>query len=216
MGYCKFHVSWEVPTITDLLQAKFLEVNILIVIGMVKIELVAGTSPNNPIMRLCAMPSPTICYYLGMLFLSTAIFTQLRWKLPFNMSSTPKGSPWRPALIAIIEDAGAIEVDGGVEYWRAVMRRYEVSARFRRMILWLSWMWGLGFLGFAIVAIVLIIELPEHVGLGAGWGVPFGLSALWTVLTLIFVKRELRKEKVEWGEKEASSVERVPTLINVT
>ncbi len=63
------------------------QVNILIVITLVEIELVAGTAPNNPIVRLCTMPSPTICFYLGFLFTGSAILTQMHKKIPFNMSS---------------------------------------------------------------------------------------------------------------------------------
>jgi hypothetical protein len=90
-------------------QLEFLQINTLIVIILVEVELVAGTSPSNPIVRLCAMPSPTICFYIGFLFVVSAILTHIRVKLLFNMSSTEKGTPQRPALLAFVEDAGAIE-----------------------------------------------------------------------------------------------------------
>src|SRR6187402_1533166 len=131
---------------------EFLQVNILIVITLVEIELIAGTAPNDPIVRLCAMPSPTICFYLGFLFCGSAILTQLGIKLPFNMSSTEKGMLWRPALLAFVEDAGGIEGQGGVEYRKQVMKRYEVSPLFRRMMLLLSWGWGIGLICAAIVS----------------------------------------------------------------
>lgn len=150
------------------------------------------------------MPSPTICYWLGLVFCGSATLTQLRWKLPFNMSSTPKGSPWRPALLAFIEDAGGIEGQGGVDYRRQVMKRYDASPRFRRMVLILTWAWGLGLIGIAIVATVLIMVLTENVGFGVGWGLPYAWAAVWSILTVVFVKKELRKEKAEWRAKEAA------------
>jgi hypothetical protein len=185
---------------------EFLQVNILIVITLVEIELVAGTAPNKPIVRLCAMPSPTICYYIGFLFCGSATLTQLGWKLPFNMSSTPKGTPWRPALLAFIEDAGGIEGLGGTEFRAAVMKRYEVSPRFRRMILMLTWAWGMGFICIGIVATVLIMVLSEDIGFGVGWGLPWAWAAGWSLCTVIFVKRELRAEKAAWRTKESVSV----------
>lgn len=186
--------------LTDV-QAEFLQVNVLIVITLVEIELVAGTAPTKPIVRLCAMPSPTICYYLGFLFCSTAIATQLRWKIPFNMSSTEKGSTWRPAMLAFVEDAGAIEGQGGVDYRAAVMKRYEVSPRFRRMLFLLSWAWGVGLICIAIVSTVLIAVLSEDIGFGVGWGLPWAFSAVWVIFTAIFLKAQLRKERAEWIAK---------------
>ncbi len=188
---------------------EFLQVNILIVITLVEIELVAGTAPNKPIVRLCAMPSPTICFYMGFLFIGSSILTQLRKPLPFNMSSSDKGTPWKPALLAFVEDAGAIEGQGGVDYRRQVMKRYEVSARFRRMMLVLTWCWGVGLIIIAIVATVLIMELSENIGFGVGWGLPWVWSAGCAFVTIAYVKYQLRTEKAEWREKEARGI-RVP------
>jgi len=184
---------------------EFLQINILIVIALVEIELIAGTAPNDPIVRLCAMPSPTICFYLGFLFIGSAILTQMRKKLPFNMSSTAKGTTWRPALLAFVEDAGAIEGQGGVEYRKQVMKRYEVSPLFRRMILLLTWGWGIGFIILAIISTVLIMELSEDIGFGVGWGLPWAGSAVLSIFTVIFVKWSLKKEYAEWRSKEAHS-----------
>jgi len=177
--------------------AEFLQVNVLIIISLVEIELVAGTAPNSPIVRLCAMPSPTICFYMGLLFITSSILTQLRWKLPFNMSSTPKGTTWRPALLAFIEDAGSIEGRGGLVYRENVMKRYEGSPRFRRMILMLSWFWGLELLTVAAVSTVLIMVLDVDIGFGVGWGLPWICAAISLVLTMVFVKAQLRKEGAE-------------------
>jgi len=187
---------------------EFLQVNVLIVITLVEIELVAGTAPSKPIVRLCAMPSPTICFYLGFLFVGSAIATHLQWKLPFNMSSTPKGSPWRPALLAFIEDAGGIEGRGGLEYRRHVIKRYEESPVFQRLILFLSWMWGLGAIGIAIISTVLIMVLSEDVGFGVGWGLPYAWAAVWTLVTVILVKWQLKHERKVWRLKRPGSIPR--------
>src|SRR5271167_3318214 len=138
-------------------QLEFFHANIAIVVSLFETELVVGTSPTNPILRLCAMPAATICFYFGFVFLLSSTFTALKYRLPFNMSSTPKGSLWRPALFAFIEDFGAIDLQGEQAFRKAMMQRYETSFMFRKMIQTLSWCWGIGFLAAATAATVLII-----------------------------------------------------------
>lgn len=175
-----------------------MNVNIAIVVTLVEIELVAGTAPNNPIVRLCAMPSPTICFYLGFLLLISSILTTLKFRLPFNMSSTPKGFPWRPALYGFAEDFGAVEMRGGKAFREQMERRYMASAQFRRLILVLSYTWGIGLILAAILSTVLIMVLSEDVGFGVGWAVPFVWSVLLGVGTKTYAYECLRKEREEW------------------
>lgn len=130
------------------------------------------------------------------------MLTQLRTPLPFNMSSTEKGTPCRPALFAFVEDAGAIEAQGGVEFRKQIVKRYEMSPRFRRMMLVLTWVWGIGLLVVAIVSTVLIMVLTENVGLGIGWGLPWAWSAGLALATVLFVKKSIREEKTKWSAKE--------------
>lgn len=189
-------------------QMEFLHINLLLCITVFEIELVVGTIPHDPIVRLVAMPSPTICFYFGFLLCGTAVLTQMKKTLPFDMSSTPKGSLWRPALLAFVEDGGGIEGQGGVQYRAAVMRRYEVSPRFRRMILLLSWIWGLGLIFIAIVSTILIMLLKEDIGFGVGWGLPWAFSAVYSIMTVAVVKSQLNKEKEEWAAKEGASADR--------
>lgn len=189
-------------------QMEFLHINLLLCITVFEIELIVGTIPHKPIVRLVAMPSPTICFYFGFLLCGTAVLTQMRKTLPFDMSSTPKGSLWRPALLAFVEDGGGIEGQGGVQYRAAVMRRYAVSPRFRRMILLLSWIWGLGLIFIAIVSTILIMLLEENIGFGVGWGLPWAFSAVYSIMTVAVVKSQLNKEKEEWAAKEGASADR--------
>ena len=183
------------------LQLEFLHVNIAIIILLIEAELVIGTAPNNPILRLCAMSSTTASYYLGFLFLFSSVMTSLRYPLPFNMSSTPKGSPWRPALYAFVEDFVSNEMRGEKVFRTQMNRRYETSSMFRRMIVTLSWCWGVGCLIVAITTTVLVILLPETVVFGIGWGVPYLCFALMAMITVLFVKWSLRRERLFWRGK---------------
>lgn len=177
---------------------EFFHINTLITIALVETELVISTAPSDPILKLCAMPSPTICFYLGILFLASAILTQLKWKLPFSMSSTPKGDPWRPAIYAFIEDCGSIEMRGEKVYREKLNARYEASPMFRKMIMQLSWFWGMGLVGIASVSTALIFVIEDDVAFGLGWGVPYVFMIVWGILTYWFVKRSLKREKAVW------------------
>lgn len=188
-------------TLTSSPQLEYLQVNIAIVVTIVEIELIAATAPSNPILRLCAMPTPSICFYLGFMFLTTAVLNSMKYRLPFNMSSTPKGSICPPALYTFIEDSVAIEGRGEIAYRLALRDRYNASPMFRRMLITLTWMWGVGLLIAATVSTVLVMELQEHIAFGMGWGVPFAMLAVYAAITIVYVRRSLKEEKRMWREK---------------
>jgi len=90
----------------------------------------------------------------------------------------------------------------GEKVFRTQMnRRYETSSMFRRMIVTLSWCWGVGCLIVAITTTVLVILLPETVVFGIGWGVPYLCFALMAMITVLFVKWSLRRERLFWRGK---------------
>lgn len=182
---------------------EFFHLNTLVTIALVELELVIATAPSDPILRLCAMPSPTICFYHGIVFTSSAIFTMLKWKLPFNMSSTPKGETWRPAIYAYIEDCGAIEARGERVYREKMNARYEASPLFRKMILQLALFWGIGLICIAVVSTALVFTMKDNVAFGIGWGLPFAFMILWALLTIVFVRRSLTREKMIWRNAAA-------------
>jgi hypothetical protein len=183
---------------------EFTNVNFAICASIFETILVIGTAPTEPIIRLCAMVPATICYYTGTLVLVTAFLTQKNYRLPFPMSSTPKGAPWRPALLAILEDTGAIEARGEVAHREAVIKRYERSPLFRRMLLRLTWLWGFGLIIIAIVTTIVIMVLKENVTFGVGWGLPFVWAAMFGLWTWRFVRRSLEEERRLWNSDENS------------
>ncbi|PMD33973.1 hypothetical protein L207DRAFT_498560 [Hyaloscypha variabilis F] len=185
---------------------EFTNVNFAICASTFETLLLIGTFPEKPIVRLCAMPSATMCYYLGTLFLVTAFLTQKGYHLPFPMSSTPKGALWRPALLAILEDSGAIEARGELAHREAVMKRYEASPPFRRMLVRLTWFWGISLMIIAIVTTVLIVSLEERVAFGVGWGLPYVWSGLFGLWTVRFVKKSLKEERAAWQTGTYSGV----------
>lgn len=166
-------------------------------------ELVVGTIFDPPVVRVIAMASATLYYYFGFLAIVTQIFADMRLRLPFNQSSTPKGEIWRPAVLVITEDFGAIEL-GGERMFRAhILARYDASPDFRRMIRNLSYFIGLSEILSSAVATILIMVLNQDAGYGLGWGLPHACTAAISVLTWLYVKKCLREEHVRWDEKVA-------------
>ena len=155
-------------------------------------------APKDPLLRICTLPSAIICYYLGILFLVTSTLTHFRVALPFDMSSTPRGAPFRPALLAIIEDSASIEARGELTARLAVMKRYESSPLFRKMIERLSWFWGVGCIVIAIITTILIFSLEEKVAFGVGWGLPYILVTIFVLVSTVFVKASLKEERRVW------------------
>ncbi|KAI9740878.1 MAG: hypothetical protein M1818_004483 [Claussenomyces sp. TS43310] len=185
---------------------EFFHVNVGITVFLVEVELIVGTIPNYPFVRLCAMVPATIVFHYGFLLISSSILASMKKKLPFNMSSTPKGSPWKPALFAIIEDFGAVEGSGESLYREQLMLRYEESWRFRRMLNVLSWCWGVGLICDGIVATVLIMVCSETVGFGVGWGLPIVVCVAAGLVTYFYVRNALRKEEEGWHKMRCTTL----------
>jgi|SRR4051812_5151319 hypothetical protein len=66
-------------------------------------------------------------------------------------------------MLAFEEDGGGIEAQG-VTYRQTVIKRHDVGPRFRRMILLLSWIWGLGLILIAVISTILIMLLQADIG----------------------------------------------------
>ena len=80
---------------------------------------------------------------------------------------------------------------------------------FRRMVVALSWFWGVGFLIVAIATAILFMLWPEGIVFGVGWGLPYMCSAIMAIITAVFVKWSLRRERDFWRSKmedEGSSI----------
>ena len=179
-------------------QLEFTNANFVICASIFEINLIIGMAPEDPLLRICILPSTIICYYLGILFLVTSTLTHFRVSLPFAMSSTPRGTPFRPALLAIIEDSASIEARGELAARLAVMKRYESSPLFRKIIERLSWFWGIGCIVIAIITTILIFSLEEKVAFGVGWGLPYILATILVLVSIVFVKASLKEERRVW------------------
>lgn len=169
----------------------------------IMLELIIGTIPNWPPIRLLAMPASSLLYWFAFQLLVEDTLRILGKRQPIRISSVPKGAHFRPGIYSIIEDIVAVDGSGGTEFRTALNTRYEQSHYFRQMLHRLTLWWAFGALGAAVVTTVLVFTTERNVAYVLGWCIPFVWAGIWTAATIPYVKRELRRERHEWGKPEA-------------
>lgn len=172
---------------------------------VVIVELIVGTCPTNPPIRLLAMPlaSALFCFTLIL-----AAIDYMRWRKipsPFAISSQPKGSIPRPSIYNIIEDVVSVDGCGGAEFRARLSVRYESSHAFRRMISRVGLSWWISGLFVAVLTTVLVSTLTHDAAFVVGWSVPFFWAGIWALGTILYVRKQLRYEAETWN-KEAAGV----------
>ncbi|KAJ5122373.1 hypothetical protein N7448_003507 [Penicillium atrosanguineum] len=178
----------------------FFHWNFTIVWLFLAVELIVGSVPAEPFVRLIAMVLPTVMFYFGIVHLSLDILRMAGFKAPFRISSTPKGSAMPTALYALIEDVVAVDGGGGQIYRYALRTRYLSSPYFRRMLFEMNCFWSGGSIIFAAAITAVIFTVSEPVAFTLGWTLPFAWAGVWTLITIPWVQSDLRREKKAWAE----------------
>lgn len=178
----------------------FFHINFTIVWLILAVELIVGTVPTEPYVRLVAMVLPTVMFYFGFVHLTLDILRMMGFKAPFRISSTPKGSVMPTALYALIEDVVAVDGGGGQMYRYALRNRYLSSPYFRRMLFEMNCFWSGGSIIFAAAITAIIFTVSEPVAFTLGWTLPFAWAGVWTLITIPWVQSDLRREKQAWAE----------------
>ncbi|KAJ5900737.1 uncharacterized protein N7473_004807 [Penicillium subrubescens] len=178
----------------------FFHINFTIVWLILAVELIVGTVPTEPYVRLVAMVLPTVMFYFGFVHLTLDVLRMMGYKAPFRISSTPKGSVMPTALYALIEDVVAVDGGGGQMYRYALRTRYLSSPYFRKMLFEMNCFWSGGSIIFAAVFTAIIFTVSEPVAFTLGWTLPFAWAGVWTLITIPWVQSDLRREKQAWAE----------------
>ncbi|KAH7629699.1 hypothetical protein B0T09DRAFT_339969 [Sordaria sp. MPI-SDFR-AT-0083] len=165
--------------------------------------LIGASIPHEPIVKPLAMPVPLFFIQMGLQLLWSGWANKKHKKAPFRFSSVPKGGRIPPLVFTIVEDIVAVDGAGGKEYRRAINARYEVSKRFREMIARQNWFWGVGALADGIATMIVIWTIPQEIAYGVAWASPLIFSIIWTIITVIWVRRDIRREKAEWRANAA-------------
>ncbi|GAB7353273.1 hypothetical protein MBLNU459_g3779t1 [Dothideomycetes sp. NU459] len=169
---------------------------------IIMVELIVGTIPENPPIRLLSMPVVSILYVFGTEMLIQDGLRLLGIPSPFRISSMPAGSQIRPGIYWIIEDVVAVDGSGGIEFREKLNARYEASHDFRQMLHRLTLFWGIGAECMAIVVTVLVYTLPSgDAAYCVGWAAPFAWAGVWTLVTFRWVKTSMAYERRRWIEE---------------
>lgn len=162
----------------------------------------SGTIPENPPIRLLAMPVTSLLFVFGTEMLIQDGMRLLGIPAPFRISSMPAGSQIRPGIYWIIEDVVAVDGLGGVEFRERLNARYEASHDFRQMLHRLTLFWGIGAETAAVVCTILIFTIHPVAAYCVGWAAPFIWAGVWTAVTFSWVKRSIKKEERNWLEEQ--------------
>ncbi|EHK40536.1 uncharacterized protein TrAtP1_003846 [Trichoderma atroviride] len=164
---------------------------------------IVGSAPHIVWLRVLCMPAPAILYSLGGVLGLITLFNYMNWPAPFRLSSTGKGEKVLPGVYYFIEDVVAVNAGAGRPYREAFAARYNASPRFRQMLFKQSVFWSVPalLLAGALTVIAVVHEVPATVAYGVCWAVPFIWCAVWGWITVIWCKRDMVRERVEWEEK---------------
>ena len=173
--------------------------------------LIGGSIPGQPLTRVLATPMAVGNVMLGVAFVVSGVGVRRGWTLPVRLSSHVKGSPWPPITYCIVEDVVAVDARAGKIYREALLRRYNASPRFRRLLVQVLWFWAVPSVVLGIVLLVLIFTVSKkEVAYGLGWSVPSIWAVIWTVCTVLWVRRSLGIEKALWTADRAPPLPPTP------
>jgi hypothetical protein len=166
--------------------------------------------PDPPIMRGLSMIMPVGILMCNFVMAYTGIAYQLKWRLPFRLSSHVKGDPVPPLTFCILEDIGGCDGDGQKAFRQAALDRYNASPRFRRMLVQMLWAWTITgmIMSVALLVIIWIPSINQEVVYALGWTVPSAWGAIGAYLTIKFGQRSIRKEEAMWAEDQAAQLNR--------
>lgn len=166
------------------------------------IELIIGTIPREPPIRLLSMPVPSMVFAFGLELVLVDALRLLGIPSPMRISSVPRGAPLRPGVYSFIEDVCAVDGSGGTEFRQRLNLRYMASKPFRIMLHRLTLFWAAGALAIATASTAMIFTLSRNAAYVIGWTVPFGWAAVWTLITTKWVQRSLKIENRVWREEK--------------
>lgn len=156
------------------------------------------------------MPVVSMLFVIATELLVVDIMRLFHQPAPIRISSVPKGAQLRPGIYSMIEDIIAVDGSGGTDFRTALDKRYAASHIFRSMLRRLGIFWAVGGEVTAVVCTILIFTIHPEAGYVIGWTVPFIWAGVWTVLTIFYVKRQLKIEKKEWNEEVEAVASPIP------
>ena len=166
------------------------------------VELIVGTCPENPPIRLLALPLASAVYTFVIILSTIDVMHHFRLPTPLRISSQPKGAVPKPGIYFIIEDVISVDGYGTAAFRDSLANRYESSIVFRQMLSRLSIAWWSSGMVAAVLTTVLVFTLSKDAAFVVGWSVPFVWAGIWASGTIIYVRKELKREVRTWNKLE--------------
>jgi len=208
--FIRFHRLWKKNSTCRVIGARrwyldWFHWNLSIAWIAVMIELIVGTVPHEPPIRLLAMPVPSMVFAFGVELLIVDTLRIYGVRSPVRISSLPAGSLLRPGIYSLIEDIVAVDGSGGTEFRQRLNLRYQASKMFRLMLHRLTLFWAAGALSVAVLSTILIFTLQKDAAYVVGWTVPFIWAGIWAIITTKWVQRSLKEEERVWQEERSKA-----------
>lgn len=153
------------------------------------IPFVIASRKKNP--KLYLYSPGFLMAFLGILMLLTLIPI----KIPIGINSQARGTRLRPLIYYAAEDFIAVDFLQDREFRIRYNARYNSSKPFRRMLLGLTiwWISGVGVYLGCLSAIVWTLEF--HYAFGLSLGVLFAFIILWAIVSCIWLRIEMDRER---------------------
>ncbi|QDS72876.1 hypothetical protein FKW77_007508 [Venturia effusa] len=208
--FIRFHRLWKKGSTCRVIGARryyldFFHWNLSVGWIAVMVELIVGTIPEEPPIRLLAMPPASMLFAVGIQMLLIDVLRYMKVPAPIRISSLPRGTPLRPGIYSIIEDVIAVDGSGGTEFRQRMNLRYMASHVFRQMLHRLTLFWAVGALLAASATTAIIFTCSRNVAYVIGWTLPFVWGAVWAWLTTMYVQKQLEIERRVWSEERAKA-----------
>ncbi|KAE9365178.1 hypothetical protein N431DRAFT_353302 [Stipitochalara longipes BDJ] len=174
----------------------FFHWNMVLGFIIVTAVLSAATAEDPQNIRQASMPQAVILFLASSQLIVTGIMSKFGWRTPIRFSSTSRGEVMKPGVFVLIEDIVAVDGGGGQEFREALLKRYEKSEVFRKLVTQMNWFWGSGSMGVAagVTAVVYSVE-DENVVFALGWCLPWVWAGTGAICTVLWTKRMLDLEK---------------------
>jgi len=201
--FVRFHRLWKKQSVCRVIGAQrwyldWFHWNLSFGWFFVMIELIAGTTPHDPPIRLLAMPAATMLFVIGCQLLLIDVLRIMKVPAPCRISSLPVGAPLRPGIYAYIEDICAVDGSGGTQFRQRLNLRYQASKHFREMLHRLTLFWAIGAIVCSAVTTAIIFTIDRDIAYVVGWVLPFLWAGIWTAITIPWVQYELKLEYDHW------------------
>ncbi|TKA63989.1 hypothetical protein B0A49_10120 [Cryomyces minteri] len=133
------------------------------------VELIVGTIPEKPPIRLLAMLVSSLVFAFGVELLVVDACQLVGVREPVRISSLTHGEPLRPSIYSIIEDVAAVDGSGGTAF-----REHAAPA---------DAVWAIVALVVAAATTAIVFTVQKDVAYVLGWVIPFAWAGVWAATT---------------------------------